>query len=217
MVSTVQFPNWRVLVIEDDPLAQLGIEQVLADYPALTLIGTVNNGYLGVEATHRDKPDLVLMDIGLPGIDGIEATQQIKGMHPTTKVVILTSHMNKTEVLAAFASGADAYCIKGGSLDILVTAIATVAQNGVYLDAQIANIIIQNFQPTTPEAPTSSLSNREYEVLELLVEGLSNPEIAKRLYISPNTVRGHMRSLMTKLSANDRVHVAVKALRAGLI
>ncbi len=228
MSSPIQLPTWRVLVIEDDPLVQLGIEQALANYPQLTVIDTIDDGYLAVEAAFEYSPDLILMDIGLPGIDGIETTRQIKEKRPETKIVMLTSHTAEAEVLAAFSSGAEAYCIKGGSISSLISAIASVGQGGVYLDANVAYIALNSFQTTAQqnaqannqnasEAAFSDLSTREQEVLALLVEGLSNPEIAGRLFISPNTVKAHMRGLMTKLAANDRVQVAVKALRAGLI
>lgn len=215
--------SWRVLVVEDDPLMQLGIRQLLNEYSELSIIEIVANGYLGIEAALRHRPDLILMDIGLPGVDGIAATQRIKAELPQTKIVMLTSHTNETEVLAALAGGADAYCVKGRSIDALITAISAVAHEGLYLDAKVAQIIVQNcqtiqsHQSRTNTAAISTLSDREKDVLNLLVEGLSNPEIAKRLYISPHTVRGHMRSLMKKLTANDRVQVAVKALRAGLV
>ncbi|MEL6263468.1 MAG: response regulator transcription factor [Cyanobacteria bacterium J06626_6] len=222
MHQTIQLPAWRVLIIEDDPLVQLGIEQALADHPQLSVLDTVDDGYLAVEAAIKYEPDLILMDIGLPGIDGIETTRQVKAKLPETKVVMLTSHMAETEVLAAFSSGADAYCIKGGSIDGLLSAIAAVGQGGVYLDAKVAHIALQSFQQSArlneTETPiVSDLSEREQEVLMLLVEGLSNPEIARRLFISTNTVKAHMRGLMSKLAANDRVQVAVKALRAGLV
>jgi two-component system, NarL family, response regulator LiaR len=228
MVSQVQLPSWRILIVEDDPLVQLGIEQALMSQSQLTIIDTVEDGYLAVEAALEHKPDLIFMDIGLPGIDGIQVTQQIKAQLPATKVVMLTSHASPTEVMAAFASGAEAYCIKGGSIEVLLTAIATVAQGGIYLDAKIAQLAMQSLStgaaiPAEVAAPAPTialehaLSERELEVLALLVEGLSNPEIAEQLFISPNTVKAHMRSLMNKLAANDRVQVAVKALRAGLI
>lgn len=225
MASPIQLPEWRILIIEDDPLVQLGIEQALVSRPQLTVIDTVDDGYLAVEAALEHQPDLILMDIGLPGIDGIETTKRIKRQLPATKVVMLTSHTSETEVLAAFSSGAEAYCIKGSSLDVLLTAIATVAQDGLYLDAKIAQLVVNamtneqlaSAPAESDEAAEHGLSEREIDVLNLLVEGLSNPEIARQLFISPNTVKAHMRSLMTKLAANDRVQVAVKALRAGLV
>lgn len=220
MNNSLELPVWRVLIIEDDPLVQLGIEQALTGYDQLTVVGTVDDGYLAVEAALEHSPDLILMDIGIPGIDGIETTRRVKEKLPQTKVIMLTSHASKTEVMAAFSSGADAYCIKGGSINGLVSAIATVGQAGVYLDAKVAHIALESFQQSakpTPSEVISDLSEREQDVLELLVEGWSNPEIAKRLFISPNTVKAHMRGLMTKLAAADRVQVAVKALRAGLV
>ncbi len=225
MDSRIQLPALRILVIEDDPLVQLGIEQALMSYTQLTIVETVDDGYLAVEAAAAHKPDLILMDIGLPGIDGIETTRQIKVQLPKTKVVMLTSHTTETEVLAAFSSGAEAYCIKGGRLNVLLTAIATVSQDGVYLDAKVAQLALACMTAQQPEERAGrpaeglgqDLSERELDVLNLLVEGLSNPAIARQLFISPNTVKAHMRSLMTKLAANDRVQVAVKALRAGLV
>lgn len=226
MVTNINLPDWRILIIEDDPLVQLGIEQALMSHEQLTIITTVDDGYLAVEAALEHKPDLILMDIGLPGIDGIETTRRVKEKLPETKVVMLTSHAAQTEVMAAFSSGAEAYCIKGGSIDVLLTAIATVAQGGVYLDAKIAQVVVECLSEDLKMNEKSvvagknvdyGLSERELDVLNLLVEGLSNPEIAKRLFISTNTVKAHMRSLMNKLAAGDRVQVAVKALRAGLV
>ncbi len=222
MDSQVQLPFWRVLIVEDDPLVQLGLEQALMSHSQLTLIDIIDDGYLAVEAALEHEPDLILMDIGLPGIDGIQITAMLNEQLPNTKIMMLTSHASKNEVMAAFASGAEAYCIKGSSVDVLMTAIATVAQGGIYLDAKIADIAIQSLSSTDPADALIAevehdLSERELQVLALLVEGLSNPDIAKQLFISPNTVKAHMKSLMNKLAVNDRVQVAVKALRSGLI
>lgn len=221
MSEAIQLPSWRVVVVEDDPLVQLGLERALLPYSQLSIVDMQDDGYLGVEAALKHKPDLILMDIGLPGLDGIEATQQIKAQLPSVKTIMLTSHSSRTEVMAAFSSGADAYCIKGGRVEILLTAIATVSQGGVYLDAKVAQTIMAELNAPAPEPASAEvfdpLSEREMEVLQLLVEGMSNPEIAKQLFISPNTVKAHVRGLMNKLAASDRVQVAVKALRAGLV
>ncbi|MEO1132242.1 MAG: response regulator transcription factor [Cyanobacteria bacterium J06639_1] len=220
MSEAIQLPSWRVLVVEDDPLVQLGLERALVPYPQLAIVDMQDDGYLGVEAALEHRPDLILMDIGLPGLDGIEATQRIKAQLPSVKTMMLTSHSSRTEVMAAFSSGADAYCIKGGRIEILLTAIATVSQGGVYLDAKVAQTIVSELNAPTPEPSGErfeTLSEREMEVLQLLVEGMSNPAIAKQLFISPNTVKAHVRGLMNKLAASDRVQVAVKALRAGLV
>ena len=132
MCDKIHLPNWTVLIIENDPLVQLWVEQTLADYPQLTVLDCVDDGYLGVEMALQYQPNLILMDIGLPGQDGIAATQQIKAAKPEIKVIMLTSHTSVTKIFAAFASGTDAYCVKGGGVEILLTAIATVYQGGSY-------------------------------------------------------------------------------------
>lgn len=207
----------RVLIVEDDPMMQLGLEQSLSTYPDLEIVGQAEDGYTGVKAALALKPDLVVMDIGLPGMDGIAATKEIKASQPQMRVVMLTSHTRETEVIAALASGADAYCIKGASVDRLVAAIAAAREGATYLDPQIARQVIDHLKPPATSGSIGQLSQRELDVLRLMVEGYSNPEIAHRLYLSPNTIKTHVRGIMNKLAVDDRVQAAVVALRAGLV
>jgi len=207
----------RVLIVEDDPMMQLGLEQSLMTYPQLDIIGRAEDGYLGVQAALTLKPDLVVMDIGLPRLDGIAATQQIKAVLPQTRIVMLTSHQTETEIIAALSSGADAYCIKGASVERLLSAIAAAVEGAAYLDPQIARRVIENLKPPSTTSNSYNLSTRELEVLRLILEGLSNPQIAEKLYLSPNTVKTHVRGIMNKLAVDDRVQAAVVALRSGLI
>jgi NarL family two-component system response regulator LiaR len=207
----------RVLIVEDDPMMQLGLEQSLMAYSQLEIVGQAEDGYLGVQAALKLKPDVVVMDIGLPRLDGIAATQQIKAALPEVHVVMLTSHQTDTEIIAALSSGADAYCIKGANVERLLNAIAAAVEGATYLDPQIARRVIDNLKPPTPSGNTANLSGRELEVLKLMVEGFSNPEIAEKLYLSPNTVKTHVRGIMNKLSVDDRVQAAVVALRSGLV
>ncbi|MBW4501702.1 MAG: response regulator transcription factor [Scytonema hyalinum WJT4-NPBG1] len=207
----------RILIVEDDPMMQLGLEQSLMAHPQLEIVGQAEDGYLGVQAALKLKPDLVVMDIGLPRLDGIAATQQIKAALPETHVVMLTSHQTDTEIIAALSSGADAYCIKGASVERLMSAIAAAVEGATYLDPQIARRVIDNLKPPSPSGNAANLSQRELEVLRLMVEGLSNPEIAEKLYLSPNTIKTHVRGIMNKLSVDDRVQAAVVALRSGLV
>ncbi|MGI0488224.1 response regulator [Pantanalinema rosaneae CENA516] len=212
-----ELPILRLLLVEDDPMMQLGLEQSLEDYPHLKVIGQAADGYMAVEAAQRLKPDIVVMDIGLPRQDGIAATQQIKAAMPEVRVVMLTSHTTENEVIAALSSGADAYCIKGTNVDRLIAAIAAAQEGATYLDPQIARRVIDHLK-TPAIAPTvGQLSQREMDVLKLMVEGYSNPEIAAALYLSPNTVKTHIRGIMNKLAVDDRVQAAVVALRAGLV
>lgn len=207
----------RVLIVEDDPMMQLGLEQSLSTYPQITIVGQAEDGYMGVEAAKQLKPDLIVMDIGLPRLDGIAATQQIKAALPNVRVVMLTSHTTEREIIASLSSGADAYCIKGASVDRLLKAIAAAAEGATYLDPQIARQVLQHLSPPTPNSNITNLSQRELEVLKLIVEGYSNPEIASQLFLSANTVKTHVRGIMNKLAVDDRVQAAVVALRSGLV
>ncbi len=212
-----QPPPQRILIVEDDPVMQLGLEQFFEDYPQFQIVGMAVDGYLGVESTVKLQPDIVVMDIGLPQLDGIAATKQIKATVPHTRVVILTSHDNETEMIAALGSGADACCIKGTSLEQLSVAISAAQVGATYLDPQIARRVLEHLKPPTHKNYTGQLSSRELEVLKLIVEGRSNPEIAAELYMSLSTVKTHIRSIMNKLAVSDRVQAAVVALRNGLV
>jgi NarL family two-component system response regulator LiaR len=181
----------RTLLVEDDPVMLLGLQHLLED--------------------------LIVMDIGLPQLDGIEATRQIKLAMPELRIIMLTSHKTEHETVAALSSGADAYCIKGLNIAQLLRAIAIVQEGAIYLDPQVARRVLDHLQPTQRKAKDHSLSPRELEVLKLIVEGRSNPEIAENLYLSLSTVKSHIRSIMNKLAVDDRVQAAVIALRSGIV
>lgn len=210
-------PAIKVLIVEDDPMMQLGLEQAFSKYPQLEIVEQADDGYLGVRAALKHQPDLIIIDIGLPRLDGIAVAEQIKTKRPNIKIVMLTSHTVQTEVIAALAAGADAYCVKGAKVEKLINAIAVVQDGATYLDPQIAKLVIDNLKPPVSDRQTANLSQREMEVLELIVEGKSNPQIAKKLHLSPNTIKTHVRGIMNKLSVDDRVRAAVVALRSGLV
>lgn len=214
--ATIDSTTLRILVVEDDPVMQLGLEQFFEDYPQFEIIGHAADGYTGVEAAQQLQPDLIIMDIGLPQLDGIAATQRIRTEMPQIRIVMLTSHTADHEMMAALSSGADAYCVKGTSLEQLEVAISSAQEGAVYLDPQIARRVLRHLKPATTE-PKGRLSARELEVLKLIVDGKSNPEIAALLYLSLSTVKCHVRSIMDKLAVDDRVQAAVMALRSGLI
>jgi DNA-binding NarL/FixJ family response regulator len=132
---------------------------------------------------------------------------------------MLTSHTLQTEVVAALSSGADAYCVKGASLDRLLAAIAAAQDGATYLDPQIARLVVDNLKPSISQTDSgiSHLSEREMDVLKLIVEGKSNNEIGEVLYLSTNTIKTHVRGIMNKLSVDDRVQAAVIALRSGIV
>jgi two-component system, NarL family, response regulator LiaR len=212
----------QILIVEDDPMMRIGLNHLLCAQPQLEIVGMAEDGYLGVEAATKLQPNVIVMDLGMPHLDGIAATQQIKQTLPDVKVIMLTSHTDQTEVLAALSSGADGYCVKGTSVEQLVKAIEVVHQGATYLDAQIAQCVIHQIKATNVSKPapaiaTGTLSERELEVLRLIVEGYSNPEIAKSLYLSEHTVKTYVRGILNKLLVNDRVQAAVVALRSGLV
>jgi two-component system, NarL family, response regulator LiaR len=207
----------RMLIVEDDPVMRLGLCELFEEYPQFEVIGQVGDGYAAVDRTLHFKPDLVIMDIGLPKLDGIMATQQIKAAQPEVRVLMLTSRTDEPEMIAALASGADAYCVKGTNLDQLLLAIACVQEGATYLDPQIARQLVDRLKPAAPTQNIGQLSSRELEVLKLLVDGKSNPEIAVILGISISTAKAHLRSIMAKFAVDDRVQAAVIALRSGLV
>jgi two-component system, NarL family, response regulator LiaR len=217
-LESLDRPIVRIVIVEDDPMMQLGLEQSFQDYPQMQIVAQAEDGLSGVSAVRQHQPDLVIMDIGLPRLDGIAATQQIKTALPETRVVMLTSHTSETEIVAALSSGADAYCIKGTNIELLISAIEAALEGAVYLDPQIARKVLEHLRPPPPEAEKiGHLSPREMDVLQLLVQGLSNIEIAAALFLSPNTIKTHLRGIMNKLAVDDRVQAAVVALRSGLV
>lgn len=207
----------RILIVEDDPMIQLGLERILSSQPRFEIVEVAEDGFRGVKAALEHKPDLIIMDIGLPKKDGIAATDEIKQQLPHARVVMLTSHTDQTEVLAALTSGADAYCVKGASIEQMLAAIAAAETGALYLDPQVARFVMDNLRPATHDPSIGHLTEREMDVLRLLVEGNNNTEIGEALYLSPNTVKTHVRGIMNKLAVDDRVQAAVVALRAGLI
>jgi two-component system, NarL family, response regulator LiaR len=214
-MSLLSSQSLRILIVEDDPLMQLGLQHALSRCPNFEIVGQEVEGDAGVNLALLLKPDIVIMDIGLPRLNGILATQQIKTACPKIRIVVLTSHATERETILALANGADAYCIKGAQITQIIDAIAVVQSGALYLDEKVRNVVAQ-MQAESVE-PSFSLSDREMEVLRLIVAGQSNGAIAQTLFVSESTVKAHLRSIMTKFEVNDRVQVAVIALRSGLI
>lgn len=220
----------RVLVVEDHQMTLMGLKMLLEQSPDITLVGEAGNGIEAVRRADETKPDLVLMDIGLPEMDGIEATQKVKAQHPSVKIIMLTSKDNETDVFAALAAGADAYCMKGISPESLLAAIHSVKDGAAWLDPAIARLVLGKFvgkdvkqmvggdisQPQgIPE--DCPLTPRELEVLQLIVEGHSNPSIAEQLVITKATAKAHVHSILQKLCVDDRTQAAVLAMRQGYV
>lgn len=214
----------NILIVEDDQMMQLGLCSMLKK-KELNVIGIVENGNLAIKTALKTKPDIILMDIGLFGLDGVEATRVIKAALPDIRIIILTCYTNKEVVLNAMSSDADAYCVKGTNIEQLTAVIKIVADGSMYLDAKIADCVLTNIVSKTPllteeevnEGKNYGFSQREIQVLKLLAQGKNNAEIAKILNLSVNTVKGHIRRILTKLSVSDRLKAVVKALELGIV
>jgi two-component system, NarL family, response regulator LiaR len=209
---------YRVLLVEDHALTRAGLRAALVD-AGLSVIGEAEDGPRGLEEACRLSPDVAVIDLGLPGMDGIELTRQLRAAVPQTRIVILTMHDLDTEVLAALAAGADAYCVKSTKTEGIVAAVRVVAEGGAYFDPAVAHVVLRRVvdPKATPASGNSPLSPRETEVLKLVADGVGNAEIAERLVLGLGTVKGHVRDILEKLSASDRTQAAVVALRRGII
>jgi DNA-binding NarL/FixJ family response regulator len=209
----------RVVVVEDHALTRAGLRTALGADSGIEVAGEAEDGLSGVAEIERTKPDVAVVDIGLPGIDGIELTRRVRTAVPQTRIVILTMHDLDDEIMAALAAGADAYCVKASEPAGVITAVKVVAEGGAYFDPNIAHVVLRALGSAKPPLPPhdSPLTPRELEILRLIADGTGNQEIAERLHLGLGTVKGHIRDILEKMSANDRTQAAVLALRRGLI
>jgi len=219
----------KVLLVEDHTMTRMGLQLVLEKIEDIEVVGECEDGEKAVELAQNLSPHVILMDIGLPGIDGIEATKRIRDLKLDSNILVFTSRDNEQDVLAALSSGATAYIMKGASPEQLVAAIRAVNEGTAWLDPAIAKVVLRNItqksQQPVREMPKSSgkaslaagLTEREMEVLGLIVEGLSNSLIAERLFITRATAKAHVHSILQKLCVDDRTQAAVTAMKEGLV
>jgi DNA-binding NarL/FixJ family response regulator len=211
-------PPVRVLVADDHPVFREGFAALLGSIPEVQVVGTASDGSEAVAAARELAPDVIVMDVQMPGLDGIEATRAVLADRPETGVVVLTMSEEDATVFAAIRAGARGYLLKGAEPAEVVRAITTVAGGGVVFGAVLAHRIADFFAsaPSAAESRFPTLTARELEVLNLLAAGLSNGQIAARLYLSQKTVRNHVHAVLTKLQAADRAQAIVQARDAGL-
>lgn len=218
----------KVLLVEDHELYRMGLSMLLDKADGISLISEAADGLDGVKKARESAPDVILMDIGLPNIDGIEATQRIKDFNPEVKILIFTSRDSENDVFEAFKAGADGYIMKGATPEQTVSAIKAVYEGVGWIDPNIAKMVFSNLQRpvaktengmTGPKRADNSygLTDRELDVLELMVEGLSNPQIADRLVITRATAKAHVHSILQKLCVSSRTQATVTAMKEGLV
>lgn len=216
----------RILLVEDQKLMRVGLKSLFEGQNELEVISEAQSGKEAVEKFRLVHPDIVLMDIGLPDISGIEATKRILEIDSSAKVIILTSHLSESEVMDALHAGACAYVMKDINTEILKMIIKTIKDGAMWLDPQVVPILREKNCGVIPPRQMSramfkeqhaNLTQREYEVLKLVVDGKSNNEIAQELTISEHTAKAHVCNIIQKLVVDDRTQAAVKALKEGLV
>ena len=219
----------NVLLVEDHELYRMGLSMLLDKAEGINLVAEAADGVIGVRKARELVPNVILMDIGLPNMDGIEATQRIKDFLPETKILIFTSRDSEHDIFESFKAGADGYIMKGASPEQTISAIKAVYEGVGWIDPAIAKVVFSNIGVNrsaeksvtdvnnSREKNVYGLTERELDVLALMVEGLSNPQIADKLIITRATAKAHVHSILQKLCASTRTQATVTAMKEGLV
>ncbi|NLY85483.1 MAG: response regulator transcription factor [Tissierellia bacterium] len=208
-----------VLIADDHALIREGIKQILELEGDICVIGQANDGEEAFELAEKLNPDIILLDINMPNINGIEALRRFKDMGIKSKVIILTIHEDKEYILKTLKLGANGYMLKDSSANSLIEGIRRVAKGEKYIQSSVADLVSASRDDDSVDKSIeqiNSLTNREYEVLILIAEGLNNKDIAERLYISEKTVKNHVSNILKKLDLNDRVQAAIFAYKNNI-
>jgi DNA-binding NarL/FixJ family response regulator len=211
--------NTRVLVADDHTVFRYGMRAVLANVRGFEVVGEASTGEEAVEKATDLVPDIVLMDIQMPGMNGIEATRKIVQANPEVGVVVVTMFGDDDSVFSAMRAGARGYVLKGAGVEEVMKVLRAVADSEVHFGPEIAERIMGFFtsrKPSPASEAFSELTSREAEILDLIARGMSNQEIASRLYLSQKTVRNHISNIFLKLQVADRAQAIVRAREAGL-
>lgn len=220
----------KVMIAEDHEIVRQGLKLIFLSSSEFEIVAEVSNGKQAVDRAGIVKPDVILMDVEMPVMDGIEATSILQKRYSDIKVIILTSDQSDETVMTAMASGANGYCLKDVSTERLFCGIRCIHQGDLWLDSSVAEVILKNSGKNEPGKVfaqgngkksgadvQSILSVRELEILALIVEGCSNGQIGKKLSISIDTVKIHIKHILEKLAVGGRTEAAVKAVREDLI
>ena len=205
----------RVMVVDDHDMVRSGLEALLETCDDLVLVGEAADGYEAIRQCENLQPDVILMDLVMPRLDGVAATQSIRERHPQVQIIALTNYMDKKLVQDALEAGAISYLLKNVSIDELSEAIRAANAGKPTLAPEATQILIK--AATQPPTPGHDITNREMEVLALMVEGLNNREIAEKLTISVSTVKNHVSSVLGKLGVSNRVEAVALAVEHNLI
>ena len=200
----------RVLSVDDHPLLREGIAALIGNQSDMQLIGEASNGREAVEQFRKHHPDITLMDLQMPEMSGIDAISAIRGEFPDARIIVLTTHAGDFQVSRALKAGARGYLLKGMLRQELLETIRAVHAGQKRLSAEVAAEIAEH-------ATDNVLTPREMDVLRLVAEGNSNKEIAGKLSLTEETVKGHVKNILAKLGVNDRTHAVTIGLKRGII
>jgi NarL family two-component system response regulator LiaR len=205
----------RVMLVDDHAVVRSGLSAFLMVYPDLELVGEAESGEDAVARAALLQPDVILMDLVMPGMDGVAATRAIRQKYPHIQIVALTSYKDDNLVQGALQAGAIGYLLKNVSATELASAIRSAHARRMTLSSEAAQALVQSASQTVPAS--DDLTERERDVLRLMVDGLSNAEIAERLVVSPSTVKFHVGNIFTKLGVDNRVAAVSLALQRKLV
>lgn len=208
----------RVVVVDDHPIFRRGLLGALEDAADVDVVGSASTGPEALDTIAANRPDVVLLDLNLPGLNGIEVATHLATQGFTGAVLILTMYEDDVAVLAAMRAGARGYVVKGATQEEIVAGIRAVANGGMALGAAAASAVAQRLTASSPStaAKDLGLTERESEILSLMVDGRRNTEIARTLFLSEKTVRNHITNIFTKLGVTDRAAAVVRAREGGL-
>ena len=211
----------RVLVVDDQELFRRGLTMLLGVEDGIQVVGEAGDGLRGAELAISTAPDVVLLDVRMPKQSGIDACVKIKEALPSTKIIMLTMSDEEADLYEAVKSGASGYLLKDSSIDEVAQAIRVVADGQSLISPSMAIKLLDEFKQMSrtdrQQVPSPRLTDRELEVLKLVAQGLNNREIAKRLFISENTVKNHVRNILEKLHLHSRMEAVMYALREKLL
>ena len=200
----------RILVAEDHLVARVGVSTIVNMQPDMTVVAEASNGQQAVELFRKHRPDVTLLDLRMPGMGGVEAATAIRAEFPTARMIALTTYGGDEDIRRALAAGVLAYLTKDVLHDELLKAIRAVNEGRTYLPAAVAAALVA-------QLPRPDLSAREVQVLELIVQGLANKQIAYTLNIAEHTAKNHVKNILSKLGVQDRTQAATAAIQRGII
>lgn len=216
----------RLAIVDDHRLARDGLKDILADELDIEVVGEAADGWEALDLCSHLRPDLLLMDVRMPGMDGLTATRRIKQRYPEISVLVFTMHENPDHLIEALRAGAAGYVLKDSSQADIISAVRKVREGESPLDAKLAARLLRRLAVEDggrrasvgrSDLSGSPLTSREVEVLKLMKLGLTNPQVARELTISPGTVKRHVENMIGKLGVSDRTQAVVRAIELGLI